>query len=419
MDGAPASEPIALGGTAAAVALPAPAPIGVRLRSRLGGRALPLDGARFAILVYLGSRLLLVVVALIDAALRHHPLMNEFANWDGMWYRALANRGYPAEALHTRTTLGFFPLYPLVIWTVARPLMLVTSHSSIWAITWAGVIVSGVGGLVATLLVQRLATGWWGRGAGRRAAALFCLFPGSVVFSMVYAEGIVIPLAAGCILALQNRRWLLAGILAGLATAAEPEALVLVVVCAVSAGLELRRRGWHAPRARRSLIAPLLSITGIVGVESFLWAWTGTPFAYTIAQRFGWGERADPLALAFLTKSLIKEISVAHFNHPTINLNSIIGLVGAALLLVLVVLLLRSRREVSIEAIIWTIGISLIAITSQYVPPNPRLLITAFPALVVLARYMRGRAFSKLLWVNGVLLVLMSAITFVSVTLRP
>ena len=61
---------------------------------------------------------------------------------------------------------------------------------------------------------------------------------------MVYAEGLLLPLAAGCILALQKRRWLLAGSLAAFATATEPEALVLVVVCAVSALLELRRRGF-------------------------------------------------------------------------------------------------------------------------------------------------------------------------------
>ena len=48
---------------------------------------------------------------------------------------------------------------------------------------------------------------------------IFCLFPGSIVFSMVYAEGLLIPLAAGCILALQRRRWVMAGALAGLATA--------------------------------------------------------------------------------------------------------------------------------------------------------------------------------------------------------
>ena len=43
----------------------------------------------------------------------------------------------------------------------------------------------------------------------------------------------------------------------------------------------------------------------------------------------------------------------------------------------------------------------------------PRLLITAFPAVMVLARYVRGRVFAALLCVNGVALAGLSALTFV------
>jgi hypothetical protein len=390
-----------------------------RLGARLGATAAPLERIKFALLVYLGSRALLLVVALVEAAVRHHPLANEFANWDGMWYRWLANAGYPDHVIHARSTLGFFPLYPLVIWATARPLLLVTSHSSIWAITWAGIFVSTVGGLVATVIVQRLASGWWGESAGRRAAALFCLFPGSVVFSMVYAEGILIPLAAGCILALQNRRWLLAGALAAFATATEPEALVLILVCAVSAGLELHRRGWRSASARRALFAPVLSVCGAGAVAGFMWAWVGTPFASLLTQRYGWHERTDLLAIPHMAIRLSHEISFAHFDHPTINLNLPVGLVGTAFLIVTLILLAQARRTVSFEAIVWTLGISWIALTSEYVWPNPRILITAFPAVIVLARYLKGRSYVVLLAINGALLAGMSWLTFVHVTLRP
>ena len=397
-------------------------------RRRIGPRTRLFERYRLAILVYLGSRVLLLLVAIVDGALRHHALLNELANWDGLWYRWLANAGYPHHVIHccvgngethAQSTLGFFPLYPMVIWAVARPLMLLTGHSAIYSIMLAGVAVSIVGGLICTVLVQKLASGWWGESAGRRAAALFCLFPGSIVFSMVYAEGIALPLAAGCILALQRRRWVLAGVLAGIATATTAQSLVLIGVCALSAGLELRRRGWHHRAARRSLLAPLLSATGVVALGAFLWAWAGTPFAISQTQRIGWKEKADPLALVHLVTRLANQISFSHFNHPTINLNLVVGVVGAIVLLVLLVLMWRIRRTISIEAIAWTLGISLLMVTSEYVPPNPRLLITAFPAVIVLAYYLRGRAFGWLLAVNGVLLVGLSYLTFVGITLRP
>jgi hypothetical protein len=416
-------------GPAGSIAIPVrPRRTGITARWRKSTLAPALERWRLAILVYLGSRVLLLIVAIVDGALRHHSLLNELANWDGLWYRWLANAGYPHHVVHccvgngethAQSTLGFFPLYPLVIWTVARPVMLLTGHSPIYSITLSGVLVSIVGGLVCTVLVQELARGWWGESAGRRAAVVFCLFPGSVVFSMVYAEGIALPLAAGCILALQRRRWLLAGVLAGFATATTAQSLVLIPVCAISAGLELRRRGWRAPKARRSLLAPVLSASGAVALGAFLWAWAGTPFAIVQSQRIGWSEKTDPFALVHLTTRLANQISFSHFNHPTINLNLVAGLAGAIVLLVLLVLMYRIRRTISVEAIAWTLGISLLMATSEYVPPNPRLLITAFPAVIVLAYYLRGRAFGWLVAVSGVLLAGLSALTFVGITLRP
>jgi hypothetical protein len=64
-------------------------------------------------------------------------------------------------------------------------------------------------------------------------------------------------------------------------------------------------------------------------------------------------------------------------------------------------------------------GIAWLGLTSEFVPPMPRLLITAFPAVIVVARYVRGRPFTVLLWINGIALVGLSALTFVGTTLRP
>ena len=190
-------------------------------------------------------------------------------------------------------------------------------------------------------------------------------------------------------------------------------------MCGVAALAELRRQGWSLTRARRAFTAPVLSVTGLVVFALFLWAWTGTPLATYEAQHHGWSEKTDPLAIVHLTTKLAGEVSFTHFNEPTINLNLVVGLVGAILLGVMLVLVFLARRQMSVAAITWTLGTSFLALTSEFVPPNPRLLITAFPALMAVGHYVTGRWFRLLVWVNGILLVVLSMLTFVGFSLRP
>jgi hypothetical protein len=369
--------------------------------------------------IYLSAHVLLIVTAVLLDAFDHHPLQTELANWDGLWYRALANHGYPRHVSFHQTNLGFFPLYSIAIFIVSPIVQLVTTHNQIWASTFAGVLISTVGGLIATVFVHRLAEGWWDRATARRATVLFVVFSGAVVFTMVYTEGLLLALAAVCIWALERRRWVLAGVMAGLGTAVQPVGLLLGVVCGVCALREL----WnHGPRSREfgmSLLTTVMSATGGVAFLAFLWVWTGNPFATFIAQSHGWGEKTNALALVHQFNRVAPSFDPSHFNHPTVNLNLVVGTVGAALMIFELWLLWRSRHEVSLPAIVWTLGVTYFAFTSQYVPPNPRLLITAFPMLVLLARWIRPKRFPILVYVNVIVLVGLSLLTFYKHVLRP
>ena len=108
-----------------------------------------------------------------------------------------------------------------------------------------------------------------------------------------------------------------------------------------------------------------------------------------------------------------------HFNHPVIDLNLVFGTIGAAIMIVELILLLFNRRELSLPAIVWTVAIIFLALTSEYTPPNPRMVITAFPGLLLFARYLRGRTFNLLIALNLVLLVVLSLLTFVGFSMRP
>jgi hypothetical protein len=371
------------------------------LRDRL---ATVLRPARWAISAYIISRLLLLAVASGVAILGHHRFGEAAARFDGRWYLLLAEHGYPQTALHAKSTLGFFPLYPLiaraVAWVTAMPIPL------------AALLTSLAGGLAAAVLVQRLATEWWGEHAGRRAVLVFCLFPGSVVFSMAYSECLTLPLAVGCLLALRSQRWWVAGLLAGLATAVEPVALVLVPVCIVAAVTQIRRRGWRDPVARRSLAAPLLAPLGIGCLAIFFWIWTGTPFAAYLAQHYGWHQQNQPLALLTLpvAKHLLSHIGqlIAH----VLTWNIVDGILGGVFLVWSIVALVRLRRELTAGALALPLGIAAVTLWSILTPPNARMALIAFPAVIVWGRRLSGLRFVLFIAVEVAVLLVTSALTF-------
>jgi hypothetical protein len=383
------------------------------LRTRRAKLAPWVEQLRFPLSIYVATRLLYVVIALADTLIHGTSFGRELQNWDGVWYLSLVGHGYPKTASTLQTTLGFLPLYPLLVYG--------TSHLFFTSWLAAGMIVSTVGGFIATVLVQRLATGWWGEDAARRVVIFFCLFPGSIVFSMVYSEGVLIPLIAGCFIALERRRWVLAGLLAGASTAVAPIALAIVPACAVAAFLEIRRRGWQDREARRALWAPLLSPLGIALFAIFMWFWTGSPIASYTAQHHGWSERTTLFSLVHVAQHLVDQIADApsHLSHPGINLNYISGLLGAAFLAWAIVLLFRTRPRIPAAPIVYVLGIAAFTFTSSMTQPNPRMLICAFPALAVVAYRLTGKAYTRLLVITTVLAVAMSLVTYVGVGLRP
>jgi hypothetical protein len=350
--------------------------------------------------------------------------MTELFQWDGTWYIALAagkwlpalpsaTGWYPDHVIaHHWTTLGFFPLYTILMWG--------TGQISGIPYVYSGLIVSLITGAIATVLIWRLAERWFGELGARRGIKFFCLFPGSIVFSMDYTEGLLLTLIAGCMLALEHRRWLLAGILAGFATAVGPVSFAIVPALAVAAILELRRRGPGDRRAWRALLAPLLAPAGLIGFGGYLWVQTGTPFASFIAQRDAWHEHTSPLALYSQAKLLVKQVFNFHdFNHPTINLNYIAGLIGAAFMFWALRYVWRARRRLPVVALVWTAGVALLTVTSAQVPPNPRMLLCAFPLLLTLAAELSSRGYRRLLIGSTIALLIMSPLTFVSNALRP
>jgi hypothetical protein len=373
---------------------------------------------RYTLYLYVASRLLFLAIAGFDALTQHQSLASQMGNWDGVWYLRTAALWYQ----HTVPThdkdyrdIGFMPLYPMLIWLVAH----VTQLGNFGA----GIAISLVSGASATVLIGKLAEQWWGELAARRAILFWCFFPGTIVFSMAYSEGVTLTLVAGCLLLLKQKRWLAAGLCAGFATAIAPVALAVVPVCLFASWQEIRARGWTDRAARRSLVAPILSPFGAIGFGIFLWLWAGSPFADYTAQHVAWSEHSTPLAIPKLVGSLIRQIFIDPLPHrhgpQGIDLNGILALLGTAFLVWGARILWRHRERVPVTALIWTGCVAFLTLTSSGTPPNPRMLVVMFPVVMAVGAQLPERLYKRAMIINIVATLVMSYFTYVGMWLRP
>ncbi len=332
------------------------------------------------------------------------PLLRALSTWDAAWYLHVAAHGYGSVGRHFAAShhvavtpdMAFGPLFPLVV----RAGHVVTGLDA----PVVGAVAAGVLGAVAALAVWALARHLSGSQAADRAAALWCFFPGAFVLSLVYAEGLTVACAAACLLALLRRRWALAGLAGGLATATQPSSLVLVVCCAWAAWLAVRRQ-----REWRAVLAPALAPLGALAYVGYLWARTGEATAWYHIQRLYWQGQLNPYATT--VRMVRREVL-----HPA-TLNYLVPTLGLLALVAAAVLVWRWRPP----AVVWlyAAGVMALALSSAPVGARPRFFLVAFPLTIAMARVLRGRAFGVALGASAALLVLVTLATTATLSLIP
>ncbi|MGI8662601.1 MAG: mannosyltransferase family protein [Acidimicrobiales bacterium] len=230
------------------------------------------------------------------------PAQSILGGWlafDSTWYVDIAQNGY-YYTKGQQSSVAFFPAYPLTV----RALSTVTGSESL-----AGVLItlaSGVG--IAALWWIWLRSRLEGR-ARSTAFALLMLFPYAwFIYGSDYADAFFLVLVLGAFVAADRERWLLVGLLGGLASAARPVAPAVIIGLACVAldrsGVLRRERpaGGGRPRfafdsraLRPALAWVALSITGLAAWCAYLWRRFGDPVAFlTVQEAPGWAQPAGP-----------------------------------------------------------------------------------------------------------------------------
>jgi Mannosyltransferase (PIG-V) len=344
-------------------------------------------GIRFSLLAFGASRLATLAVALAVARVSEPSVLEVLSRWDGGWYLAIVERGYPEVVptgfgVQAQSTLAFFPGYPLLIQAGSQVTGLSPALVGIALSTLAGAAAS----VVLWLLAERVADAR----TANRAVMLFCFFPLAFVFSMVYTEALFLLLAAVCLLALVRERWPTAGVAAALAGLVRPTGLVLTLCCAWAAAAAIRRQGSWKPT-----IAPLLAPTGTLAFFGYLRLHTGDWLAYVHATKRGWDQGFDFGISNFHSLQLV--VAERRFTMYVLML----AVTAAALVVALYLLV---RWPLPAPLLIYVAGTAGIALLSSNLTSLPRYLLAAFPVLIPVARKLSDDAYPMVVAVSATLM---------------
>jgi hypothetical protein len=354
------------------------------------------------LVAYVSARVVTLAVLAATGPVNHHGLSGRLSRWDGQWFLRAAEQGWPRHLpmFHGHVagnTTAFFPVFPLSIRWVSS----ITTVSPLAV----GVIISGVTGMTAIVAIGVLVRRFAGSEGAMRATLLFAIFPGTFAFSLAYNEGIVLTCIALGLVALLDRRWLLAGLLGMVATATAPISLAFVLSCAWCAG-------WAAWRNRsvRPIVAPALAVSGFLAYMFWLWRHTGVLNAWRLTERGGWKSSPD-LSYPFrIIWAFVRNPVGPTITGQILFFGTIVAVVGA-------VLAIRQRQPAPV--LIYGLAAALLGAISSPVGLRPRFVMLAFPLVVAYGLRLRGRAYVAGLVVSGTLLVAMTALEFVSLAVFP
>jgi hypothetical protein len=335
-------------------------------------------GVRTAALPWVAARLVVggalgLARELVDRA---HPSPSVVARvhqgllgWDAGWYEAIARHGY-AGAGHA--SLRFFPVVP----GLARALSYLPGVSAGAAL----VVVADASALVAAALLAVMARRETGDPAlARRAAWLACLAPPAFTQVMGYAEGTLLALSIGAVLAMRRQAWWWAALLGLAAGATRPLGVLVAVPALVEAARGIGAASWRARLARAgAVVGPALGFGAFLGWVAWRY---GDGLAPLRVQQQGTlrGRLADPFSTLAHDASLL-----AHGHH----LGSALHLPWA--LLALGLLVVAWRRWPACYGALAT-AVLAVALTASNLDGFERYALSAFPLVLAAASLTASR----------------------------
>jgi Gpi18-like mannosyltransferase len=202
---------------------------------------------RDAALAWLGQHAFFFAISYLAATLIRIPsyssqtfswtfLFQQWWGFDGANYAVIAQKGY-----YQSWMAAFFPLLSGLEHVLAGLFGAGSERTG-------GMLVSGAASLGAFGGLRVLVEREYGRGTARRSLLYLAVFPTAFFLAAPYAEALLLLFSVGTFLALRRGHWVIAGVLAALATLSRPQGILLIVPIAAEWVLRARAdASWRRP----------------------------------------------------------------------------------------------------------------------------------------------------------------------------
>ncbi len=230
----------------------------------------PLTG-RFVLQTVLGFLSIHFLIWAVVAQMLQVEWLQLLNHWDSRWYSGIVQKGYAEKSL------AFYPFYPFCIIAAAWG----TGH-------WVPAPI--LGALVSTLLFLAFCGSIFStktsgplRPKTKLGWLLFLCWPGSMIFHSHHTESLFLFLTFWTFFHAQQRRWILASLLAGLCALTRSHGVLVAITAGVWVAMNAPTLGW-GPRVRRFLLSGCLSASIFSLFPLFQYYRFGDPFLFLKAQ---------------------------------------------------------------------------------------------------------------------------------------
>ncbi|MDT9683257.1 hypothetical protein RND61_14420 [Streptomyces sp. TRM76323] len=286
--------------------------------------------------------------------------------WDSLWYARVAEHGYDftltAPDGRELSSMAFFPLLPWLERAVS-----VTGLT----LNQAGLFISAMASVVAALGLFHLGRHVHSPEVGTLLVCLWASLPVAIVQSMAYSESLFVALAAWSLYFLLQDRWGVAALLACAAGLTRPVGVAIGIAMCTHALTRLRR----ADNRARILASCALSLSGTAAYVLWVGAQRGNFFGYLGVQA-AWGNGFDG-GYSFAR-------FLGEFISPSPILTAVL-LIAIIALSVTPHVMMRLRGYPPALIAYSTVVTAMAMGASGYFGSKPRLLVPAFPLLLLVA----------------------------------